>query len=386
MEFTKEQISEIMCKHSERENGLHDLLEIMLESMMVAERGEFLRDMGDGNKGNGYRLGHTYGHGRKLEFRIPRDRYGNFHPRILAVLKNQEEECDRLAGALYSKGLTQSQVGDVFDEIYGEHYSKSSISRMIQYMRDDVSRWLDRPLERYYPIVFIDCVFIKVRRARSCSAEAFYVIMAVKEDKTREVLGIYNSPEESASGWGGMLKKIRERGVEKVGLIVADGLRGLDTAVGEPFPDVPLQRCTTHLKRNLLGKVRHGDKMSLAEDMRDVFRTGDRSYTRDDAWLRWQGLCDKWGASYRPFKAMRDDLYYMDYFTYLDYDSRIQSMIYTTNWIEHLQKDFRRVTRMRGAMPSDESVLTLMGKTAMDKDSYGRQLPRIDCDKTLFPD
>lgn len=386
MEFTKEQISEIMCKHSERENGLHDLFELMLESMMAAERGEYLRTTGDGNKGNGYRLGHTYGQGRKLEFRIPRDRYGNFHPQILAVLKNQEEECDRLAGALYSKGLTQSQVGDVFDEIYGEHYSKSSISRMIQYMREDVSKWLDRPLERYYPIVFIDCVFIKVRRARSCSAEAFYVMMAVKEDKTREVLGIYNSPEESASGWGEMLKKIKGRGVEKIGLIVADGLRGLDTAVGDPFPNVPLQRCTTHLKRNLLGKVRHGDKMSLADDLRDVFRTGDRSYTRDDAWGRWQELCDKWGASYRSFKAMRDEPYYMDYFTYLDYDSRIQSMIYTTNWIERLQKDFRRVTRMRGAMPSDESVLTLMGKTAMDKDSYGRQLPRIDCDKTLFPD
>lgn len=386
MKFTKEQISEIMCKHSERENGLHDLLEIMLESMMVAERGEYLRTAGEGNKGNGYRLGHTYGQGRKLEFKIPRDRYGNFHPRILAVLKNQEEECDRLAGALYSKGLTQSQVGDIFDEIYGEHYSKSSISRMIQYMREDVSKWLDRPLERYYPIVFIDCVFIKVRRARSCSAEAFYVIMAVKEDKTREVLGIYNNPEESASGWGEMLKKIKGRGVEKIGLIVADGLKGLDTAVGGPFPNVPLQRCTTHLKRNLLGKVKHGDKMSLSEDLRDVFRTGDRSYTRDDAWRKWQGLCDKWGASYRSFKTMRDDLYYMDYFTYLDYDSRIQSMIYTTNWIERLQKDFRRVTRMRGAMPNDESVLTLMGKTAMDKDSYGRQLPRIDYDKTLFPD
>lgn len=149
---------------------------------------------------------------------------------------------------------------------------------------------------------------------------------------------------------------------------------------------MPLRRCTTHLKRNLLGKVRHGDKMSLADDLRDVFRTGDRSYTRDDAWDRWQKLCDKWGASYRSFRAMRDEPYYMDYFTYLDYDSRIQSMIYTTNWIERLQKDFRRVTRMRGAMPSDESVLTLMGKTAMDKDSYGRQLPRSDCDKTLFPD
>lgn len=94
MKFTKEQISELMCKHAQRENGLHDLMEIMLESMMVAERGEFLSDS-QGNKGNGYRIGHTYGNGRKLEFRIPRDRYGNFHPQILAILRNQEDECDR---------------------------------------------------------------------------------------------------------------------------------------------------------------------------------------------------------------------------------------------------------------------------------------------------
>lgn len=386
MDFTKEQISELMCKHAERENGLHDLFEMMLTSMMVAERGEFLRTEGGGNKGNGYRLGHTYGQGRKLEFRIPRDRYGNFHPQILAFLKDQEEECDRLAGVLYAKGLTQSQVGDIFDEIYGEHYSKASVSRMIEYMRKDVSEWLGRPLDGYYPIVLIDCVFIKVMRARRSSSEAFYVAVGVREDKTREVLGIYNSPGESATGWSDVLEKLKGRGVEKIGLIIADGLKGLDSSLGVPFPDVPLQRCTTHLKRGLLARVRHGDKLALANDLRDVFRTGQRDYTKEDGWSRWQGLCDKWGKVYRPFRNMRDNAYYMDYFTYLNYDPRIQSMIYTTNWIERLQKDFRRVTRMRGTMPSEEAVLVLMGKTAMDKDSYRRQLPRIDCDKTLFPD
>lgn len=386
MDFTKEQISELMCKHAERENGLHDLFEMMLTSMMVAERREFLRTEGGGNKGNGYRLGHTYGHGRKLEFRIPRDRYGNFHPQILAFLKDQEEECDRLAGALYAKGLTQSQVGDIFDEIYGEHYSKASVSRMIEYMRKDVSEWLERPLDGYYPIVLIDCVFIKVMRARRSSSEAFYVVMGVKEDKTREVLGIYNNPGESATGWSDVLAKLKGRGVERIGLIIADGLKGLDSSLGVPFPDVPLQRCVTHLKRGLLAKVRHGDKLALANDLRDVFRTGQRDYTKTEGWSRWQTMCDKWGEAYRSFRNMRENTYYMDYFTYLNYDPRIQSMIYTTNWIERLQKDFRRVTRMRGSMPSEEAVLVLMGRTAMDKESYRRQLPRIDCDKTLFPD
>ena len=289
-----------MCKHAEKENGLHDLLEIMLESLMVAERGEFLRE--------------------------------------------QEEECEKLAGSLHTKGLTQAQVGQVFDEIYGEHYSKSSISRMIDYVRQEVSAWLVRGLDAYYPIVFVDCVHIKVFRKKKAATEAFYVILGVTEEGTREVLGIYNSPIESANGWGNMFDDLHERGVESIGLMVADGLSGLDKVIGEKFPGTALQRCTTQLKRNMLARVRHGDKKELADDEDVAF-----------------------------------------YFTYLNYAPQIQSMIYTTNWIERLQKDFRRVTRMRGAMPDENSVIVLMGKTAMDKESYQRVIPRIREDATLFP-
>ena len=116
-----------------------------------------------------------------------------------------------------------------------------------------------------------------------------------------------------------------------------------------------------------------------------MFRTGDRNYTVEKAWTEWQSFCDKWGRYYRAIKRRRDDCSYKLYFTYLNYDYRIQAMIYTTNWIERLQKDFRRVTRMRGAMPNEDSVLLLLGKTAMDKKSYLRQVPRIDLDETLFP-
>ena len=105
MEFTKEQLSEQICKHTEKENGLQDLMEIMLESQMVSERREYLREEGlSGNKCNGYRPGRTYGHGRTLTFRIPRDRYGNFHPRILAILRDQEEECERACGHIIHQG------------------------------------------------------------------------------------------------------------------------------------------------------------------------------------------------------------------------------------------------------------------------------------------
>ena len=110
MVLTKEQLSELICKHSERENGLQDLLEILLESMMVSERREYLRENStSGNKCNGFRPGHSYGHGRTLTFRIPRDRYGNFHPRILAILRHQKDECERLAGTLLRKDLRRNR-------------------------------------------------------------------------------------------------------------------------------------------------------------------------------------------------------------------------------------------------------------------------------------
>lgn len=273
----------------------------------------------------------------------------------------------------------------MFNDIYGEHYSKASISRMLDYLRKDVQEWLERSLEAYYPILFVDCVHIKIHRKRSVDTEAFYVLLAVKEDKTREVIGIYNKPTESAHGWGEMLNDIYERGVERVGLICADGLKGLEDVIAEVFPQTPLQRCTTHLKRNIISDVRIGDKREVAEDLKQVFRVGDRNYTVEKAWDEWQSFCDKWGRYYRAIKRRKDDCSYKLYFTYLNYDYRIQSMIYTTNWIERLQKDFRRVTRMRGAMPNEDSVLLLMGKTAMDKKSYLRQVPRIDSDTTLFP-
>ena len=385
MLLTKVQLSELMCKHAAKENGLHDLMEIMLESMMVAERSEFLAD-NPGNKGNGYRPGKTYGHGRKLEFRIPRDRYGNFHPQILAILRDQEEECDRLAGVLYTKGLTQEQVGDVFDQIYGQHYSKASISRMVECVRSQVNEWLERGLEEYYPVVFVDCVHIKIHRKHSVASEAFYVALAVTEEGRRDVLGIFNMPTESATGWASIFDKLKERGAQRIGLMVADGIKGLDTVVGEKFPGTPLQRCVTHLKRNMFAKVRHGDKAALAADLRDIFRTGQRDYTIETAWSKWQDMCGRWGKDYRTIKLLQNNADYKAYMTYLNYAPEIQSMIYTTNWIERLNRDFRRVTRMRTAMPNEDSVLTLMGSVAMDHKAFDRVLPKITIDKKLFPD
>lgn len=180
-----------------------------------------------------------------------------------------------------------------------------------------------------------------------------------------------------------MLHDLHQRGVSKIGLICADGLKGLEDIISEVFQGTKLQRCTTHLKCNILSDVRNKDKGNVAKDLRHIFRTGD-NYTVEQAWSEWQQFCAQWGRYYRNIRKRGEDASYKAYFTYLNYDYRIQSMIYITNWIERLQKDFRWVTRMRGAMPNEESVILLMGKTVMDKKSYLRHVPRINLDKNLF--
>ena len=138
--------------------------------------------------------------------------------------------------------------------------------------------------------MFVDCVHIKVFRKKRAATEAFYVILGVNEDATREVLGLYNNPIERAN----MFDDLLERGVEHIGLMVADGLSGLDKVIGEKFPGTAFQRYTTHLKRNMLARGRHGDKKALADDMREVFRTGDKNYTIKQGVEAWREMCLKW--------------------------------------------------------------------------------------------
>lgn len=128
MLLTKEQLSFVISKHAERENGLQDLMEIMLESMMIKERREYLNGY-PGNKENGFRQGRSNGQGLVLGFRIPRDRYGNFRPKILELLRDQETECERLAGSLYCRGMTQNQVGEVF-----ERFMESSLVKPVSHV------------------------------------------------------------------------------------------------------------------------------------------------------------------------------------------------------------------------------------------------------------
>jgi transposase-like protein len=231
--------------------------------------------------------------------------------------------------------------------------------------------------------VFIDALWVNVRR--DCvKKEAFYVVLGVKEDRTREVLAISHQPTESATGWEMLLEELQGRGVESIGLIVADGLSGLEDAVVRAYPNADFQRCVTHVKRRLLARVRSEDKPELAGDLRQVFATDRRDDSPQQGWKRWQAMCEKWQGKYRRFASLKKEPLYRACFSYLKYDWRMRSMIYTTNWIERLHKDFRRVLKARNSMPDEDSVITLLGHVSMNKRAYRRKVPKLNYEERLF--
>jgi transposase-like protein len=284
---------------------------------------------------------------------------------------------------LYSSGLTTEQIGNLFDKIYGKHYSKGSISNMMNGARQDIDLWLNRPLDKRYPIVYIDATYWHTRRVDSVSNEAYYTILAVKEDRTREGLSTVNHPTEGSSNWREAFEELKTRGLETVNLFVCDGLQGIENVITDVFPMATTQLCTVHLMRNVLAKVKPTDKEQIASELKEVLSPNNPSDTSEIGHQRFEKFINRWMKKYPSLKVYllaRSKLY----FNYFDYHPEIRRMIYTTNWIERLNRNYKRTLRMRSSMPSPESVLFLLGSVACRRAEYNKPIYQFIYESKLF--
>ena len=366
MDLTKNQTEEVLSKFLENKNGLNDVLQMTLNAMMYSERTEHLKDV-TGNKANGFRLGKVFGFGTQLELRIPRDRQSAFMPTILALFRDQEQYLKEVSFQMYSKGLTTRDVSEVMETIYGSKYSKSKVSDISKSFYSEMELWRDRCLDEHYLAFFIDGLHVKLKRDGKYGNECFYIILGLKEDYTREVIAIVNFPTESAQGWKQIFSDLKERGLKSIGIIVSDGLTGLDGAISEAFSGTPHQKCIVHLQRNLQAMVRLEDKKELAQDVREILLPDDEDHTKEKALLLVNGLADKWSKKYKSFSKHILKMEWEPFFVYLDYNVKVRRMLYTTNWIERFNRSTRRTLKVRGAFPNEDSVLALITSTAIDK-------------------
>jgi len=380
LHFTQEQVTKILEEIAKEKDGYNKVLTYSLEALMRAEREIHNEEYKDVS--NGYRWRRAFGNGGELKLEVPRSRNENFYPFLLTVIRDQEQEAKELAFSLYGSGLTTLQVGDIFKQVYGRNYSTTQVSRMFDRSREEVGKWLNRPLEAYYPIVYLDATFIPTRRVDNVSKEAYYTILGVRSDRTREVLSIVNFPQESATAWSSVFASLKARGVEKIDLAISDGLAFIEDAIAQHFHQVSHQLCVVHLERNVIKLIKKKDKPEVIDDLKDVFRTNDSSDTPEKGWQRWLEFIKKHQQKYPSLIRMKTERYRL-YFTYLKYDYKVRSMLYTTNWIERLNRDYKRTTRMRGALPNTDATLLLLGYVAMNKKAYQRKIPKLNYEKSF---
>ena len=301
MDFTQEQISELFTTIANKKDGYRILLQQSLEAIMRAERSQFNEVNTD--YGNGYRFSKVCVHNGKMELMIPRSRNHNFYPLILALIKDQNKESEALAFELYKSGLTTEQVGKLFGKLYDHHYSKSAISQMMQSARQDVFAWLDRKgLDTIYPVIYIDATFWPTRRENEVSNEAYYTILGVKQDTTREVLSIVNHPTEGSSNWEDALNQLKQRGVEKIELVVVDGLNGIEDVINRVYPEAKIQLCTVHLARNIVSKVKPVDKPQVVSDLKTILDPEQTEDSLTKGIIRFNDFVKKWQSKYPSFK------------------------------------------------------------------------------------
>ena len=359
MELTQLQISEIISNYTSSSEGFVTLQSLIMNSLMFHERELFVSENKD-EQCNGFRSRRWYSHGFEFSLRIPRSRSGNFYPVLLGLIRNESEERARLFNLLYTKGLTTEQIGEISECVYGRSYSKQQVSYLANSCRDDVEKWLCRNLSSHYLAVYIDATFISTRRDRQVSKEAYYTILGVLEDGSREVLSVVNHPTNGALCWKDELDTLKDRGVEKIDLVISDALTGIENAVCAAFPCAAHQFCVAHLKRQVINSVAHKDKPAIASELSEVFRMEDDSVDSLWGYEHFVTFVDRWEKKYptlKKYKAERN----MAYFTYMDFPKEVQRCIYTTNWIERLNRKYKRTINMRTSMPSAPSYHCRMG-------------------------
>jgi len=303
---------------------------------------------------------------------IPRDRLGLFKPIFLEVLQDQTAKINELAFDLYVKGLSTREISDIVHDMYGKSISRSTISNITDEVLLELDVWRNKPLQGQYYAVYVDALRVPLRRD-TVAKEAFYIALGLRTDLTREILGIYHLPEECLDGWIEMIQGLKNRGLSEVLLFITDEFTQIEQAILSSYPKADIQRCITHKKRNILKKVRNKNKREIMDDFNKVLGIDNPENTINKSVINLNQFILKWGKLYPSIKNMFARK--KEYFSYLKYPLVMRRMVYTTNWIENLNRQIKRTTKIRGAFPNEKSAEKLITLKCMEKEDHYLKYP-----------
>ena len=332
---------------------IKEMLEAELEEELEYSKHDY-RNKETDNSRNGYTKKTINSSHGKIELSIPRDRKGEYEP--VVVKKHQRSIAsieDRIL-SMYARGMTYKDIQAHMEEIYGSALSTESISRITDKIIPIVSEWRNRPLEEVYSIIYMDAVFYKVTESNQIKNKALYIAFGINLEGMKEVLGIWIAESESSKYWLGVLNELKNRGVKGVMFFSIDGLVGMEEAIGAVYPRAKIQRCVVHQIRYSMKFVAWKDRKAFAADLKKVYKAD----TKEAAQNALQAFEEKWGEKY-PFsiKSWKDN--WESLTTYFAYPKEIRTLIYTTNPIESLNRQLKKVTKNRGVFPNDMALMKL---------------------------
>jgi putative transposase len=330
-------------------------LEQMLEGELTSELGyEKYEAKGrkSGNSRNGKYKRKVRSSSGEMEVTVPRDRNGTFEPKVLEKYQTKTNELEEKIIALYAKGLTVADIQAMLHDIYGVEVSTSTISAVTDKVWPLVEAWQNRRLERVYPVVYLDAIYVHLKREGRVEETAIYIVLAVDLSGRKDVLGHWvGDGAEGAKFWLNVLGQLQARGVEDLLIACVDGLSGFKEAIKAVFPGARVQRCVVHQIRNSLRYVTYTDQDDFMRDLKLVYQAS----TRDAAETALLKLAETWGDRYAI--AVRSwENHWPELSLFFDFPFEIRRMIYTTNAIEGYNRQIRKVTKNRTVFPTEESV------------------------------
>ena len=328
------------------------ILERALEAEIQAHLGyeRYERNASENARNGSFKKNLTTENGQ-LELEVPRDRKGSFEPVVVKKKQTRIEGLDDKIISLYAKGMSVSDIKIQMQELYGAEISESLISRITDDVIDEVKLWQSRALESVYPIVFFDCLVVKVRQDKRIINKSVYVALGIDLSGRKDVLGLWISDNEGAKFWLNNLTELKNRGLSDILIACTDNLTGMSDAIAAVYPKCEHQLCIVHQIRNSLKFVSYKDRKELAADLKPIYQ----AVTEDEAQSALEYFEEKWGKQY-PQIAKSWYNNWDNLMIFLQYPEAIRRIIYTTNSIESLNNQLRKVTKNKRVFPSDESV------------------------------
>ena len=321
-----------------------------------------------GNSRNGRRGKTVLTEVGPVQIAVPRDRDGTFEPKLVGKHQRRLTGIEDLVISLSAKGLTTGEICAHLGEVYDAEVSKQTISAITDRVLDGMAAWQSRPLDPVYPVIFIDCVHVKIREGNVAN-RPIYVALAVTVNGTREILGLWageHGDGEGAKYWLRVLSEIKNRGVADVCLVVCDGLKGLPEAIGEVWPAAITQTCVVHLLRNSFRYASKKDWSTIAKDLKPIY-TAPSEQAALEAFL---AFTEKWEKRYPAIIRLWENAW-AEFVPFLRFDTEIRTVVCTTNAIESINARIRRAVNARGHFPSEQAAMKCVYLAIMSLDPKG---------------